>query len=273
MLTKLTKLIFNIIPENIAYSVTRFLASLPQKASLTRQDKEFLLHAKRIEFGSSNNSKIAWSWGEGPIVILVHGWGGCGAHMGGMATQIARKGFQAIAIDITAHGSSSGKRISFRMFSQDLAALVRSLDQSIYAYVGHSAGGLCMMAARELEGLHAKKYVCISAPKTAYPPIKLIIKKLGVSESVIHRYKVFLANQFNCQWEDITQRAFASDSQAELLLIYDAADRFVNHTDGDQIKLFWPTATLVKTQGNKHAKQISSPEIQEKVVGFLVESE
>ena len=90
------------------------------------------------------------------------------------------------------------------------------------------------MAGRELEGLGAKKYVCISAPQKPYPPINLIRKKLGVSELVIKRYKDFLAGQFNCRWEEITQRAYASEPEGQLLLIYDETDRFVEHTDGDR---------------------------------------
>jgi len=272
MLTKVIKLMINVIPEDAAYALTCFLAALPQKTHLKNQDKEILSQAKRIEFGP-NNSKTAWSWGEGPLVILVHGWGSCGAHMGVLATMLASKGFQSVAIDITGHGDSTGRRINFRDFYQDIGTLVRFLDQDVYACVGHSAGGLCMMAARELENLSAKKYVCISAPQKPYPPINLIRKKLGVSDAVIKRYKNFLADQFNCRWGDITRRVYSSDSESQLLLIYDKSDRFVDHMDGDEIKAYWPSATLVKTWGIKHSQQIRSPVIQEKVVEFLVDGE
>jgi len=271
MLTKVIKLMINIIPEDAAYALTCFLAALPHKTHLKNQDKAILSHAKRIEFGP-NNSKTAWSWGEGPLVILVHGWGSCGAHMGVLATMLASKGFQSVAIDITGHGDSAGRRINFRDFYQDIGALVRFLDQDVYACVGHSAGGLCMMAARELENLSAKKYVCISAPEKPYPPIKLIRKKLGVSDRVIRRYKKFIADQFNCQWYEITRHVYLNNLQSQLLLLYDDTDKTVDHTDGDEIKDHWPSAILVKTQGIKHSQQIRSPEIQEKVVEFIVDS-
>ena len=268
MLTKVIKPLFKIIPENAAYAVTRLLAAIPQKTTISKQDKAILSDAKRLEFGP-NKGKVAWSWGEGPLVILVHGWGSCGAHMGSLAKDVSAKGFQTVAIDITAHGESSGKRISFRKFSRDLAALVKFLDQDVYAYVGHSAGGLCTMAGRKLENLSAKKYVCISAPQTPYPPITVIRKKLAVSDGIVERYKNFLADQFNCSWEEITQQVYACEQESQLLLLYDESDRFVDHIDGDAIKACWPSATLFKTQGIKHSQQVWAPEIKEKVVSFL----
>ncbi|MGZ5446135.1 MAG: alpha/beta hydrolase [Thermoanaerobaculia bacterium] len=48
----------------------------------------------------------AWSWGEGPAVLLVHGWGGHAAQFQSFVEPLVRAGFRAIAFDAPSHGSS-----------------------------------------------------------------------------------------------------------------------------------------------------------------------
>jgi len=262
--------IIRFLPRNIAYALTRYLASLPQKPKLNDLDMAILTSARQIKFGPGNN-KTAWSWGKGPIVIVVHGWGSCGAKMGELALRIAGNGFEAIAIDITGHGYTPGKRISFKQFCRDIGELASYLEQEIYACIGHSAGGLCMMEARNPQQLEAKKYICISSPQKPYPALNMIRKKLQVPDSVIKHYQKYLASQFNCCWEEITQRVYWGDPNSQLLLLYDTSDSVVSHSDGDEIKACWSSSKLVKTQGISHSRQIHSTEIQNVVIDFLVD--
>jgi len=102
-----------------------------------------------------------------------------------LAIEIAKSGFRCVAIEVTGHGSSPGNRTGWAHFIEDVAALTRSLDQEVHAYVAHSAGGLTTMAARSLKAIQAKLYVCICAPSYPFPPIDVIRKRLNPGQGLI----------------------------------------------------------------------------------------
>ena len=46
------------------------------------------------------------SWGDGPPVYLVHGWGGCRAHLGVFVKPLVEAGHRVIAFDLPSHNES-----------------------------------------------------------------------------------------------------------------------------------------------------------------------
>ena len=42
---------------------------------------------------------VGWSWGEGPAVYLVHGWGSRGGRLTAYAQPVVQAGFRAIAFE------------------------------------------------------------------------------------------------------------------------------------------------------------------------------
>src|SRR5262245_3439937 len=46
-----------------------------------------------------------WKWGRGPVVLLVHGWSGRGAQLGGFVAPLVARGFSVVTFDATGHGA------------------------------------------------------------------------------------------------------------------------------------------------------------------------
>ncbi len=55
-----------------------------------------------------SNGVRAWSWGEGPLCLLVHGWQGRGAQLGAYIAPLAQRGYRVVTFDVEGHGSSPG---------------------------------------------------------------------------------------------------------------------------------------------------------------------
>src|SRR5262245_23744728 len=53
--------------------------------------------ARRIE---------TWTWGTGPSVLLVHGWGGRGTQLGAFVAPLVAHGFSVVTFDAPGHGAS-----------------------------------------------------------------------------------------------------------------------------------------------------------------------
>ncbi len=266
MLIKVAKFVINLVPEAMANSITRSLASMTQRPPISSFEREAMSQANRMSYGENN---VAWAWGAGPLVIFVHGWSGRAAQMAPLALHVANLGFRSVAIDVTGHGDSPKRHTRWDYFFRDIAALSQSLHEEVYAYVGHSAGALSMMAARALKGIHARRYACICAPSFPFPPIDVIRKKLNPKESVLEHYKKYIAEQFEATWEQLQAGCSYANAASDTLLVYDETDRFVDHSEGDKIQGLCPGARLIKTSAYSHQKILAAPELAQAVGEFL----
>lgn len=261
-----------LLPKNVQVSLAGFIASFVSSPSLRDDNREVLSRAKRFQFGD-NNRKVGWTWGEGPLVILVHGWGGRGSQMVPMAKYLANHGFEVAVFDAAAHGESRGWRVSFRDFATASAELVEVLDQSVHAFVGHSAGALGVMAGRRFESLQADRYVCLSAPRAPYVPIQILGNVLNPSEEVLDRLKTYYAQQLDLSWDEVDRcKAFEYMGQGRLLLIYDENDDEADPKDAERIQEVWPSATIIKTSELDHNQVLWDEDVFGEVCEFLQSS-
>lgn len=256
------------LPDRVAFFLVSRVAAKSQRPPVSPTQQQALEQATKIRYGDGV-SNVAWSWGRGPLVIFVHGWNGRAAQMAPMAVEVAKSGYRCVAIEVTGHGSSPGSKTGWSCFIEDIAALQRSIGGEVYAYVGHSAGALTMMAARVTQRVQASLYICICAPSHPYPPINVIRQKLDPKPGVIARYRNYIANQFGLGWEQLETGSAYLDVGSELLLFYDKTDRYISHGDGDIIKAWCPESTLIKTTGYSHGKILTAPELVHSIKKFL----
>lgn len=269
MLVRATRFAIKLLPDDAAFFAVRTLASRTQRPSLSPGERNAMALARKCRVGSDGNC-MAWSWGKsGPLVVLVHGWGGCAAQMAPLASNLANLGFRCLALDIRGHGDSPLRHTRWRYFVEDLASLQNSLGEDVYAYVAHSAGALTTMAGRRLAGIHARRYVCVCAPSHPFPPIDVIARKLAPRATVLDRYRDYLAQEFRSNWTGLVEGIAFADAGDEMLLVYDEGDRFVPHGEGDKIHAFCPGSRLVKTNRYGHAQILSAPELFEEIGHFL----
>lgn len=198
------------ISPSLAARLVIFLSSRPMRYSWPERERMQIEQAERIHYtGSKGTDNVAWSWGEGPIVLLVHGWASRGSQMATMAMAIAEAGFRAVAIDLTAHGASGGKIVGFKNISEDIALLAKQLGE-IHAVVGHSAGGVMAMGSRELAGMRAHCYAVLGSPVAPYPALAQIKKMLKVSDKTLEYCKKRFASQLGSTWNELEKgRAFS----------------------------------------------------------------
>ena len=267
MLVQAAKIAVTLAPDALGCAIVKALATRTRRLPPSDAEQAALASARRLNYGAENRH-AAWSWGQGPAVILAHGWGGAAAQMAPLAVQIASLGFQAIAIDITGHGASPGDRTRWEWLIRDVALAAQTFGP-LHAAVGHSAGGLAIMAARALKGLRAQRYACICAPSHPFPPVRRIQELLNPRPGVIARYQEYLASQFETDWATLRTGISYAGAGSELLLVYDQKDRFVPHGEGDRIKAVCPEVKLVKTRDFGHTRILGTPDLANLVGGFL----
>lgn len=91
-------------------------------------------------------------------LLLLHGILGQGTNLRTLARRFvdARPGWQAVLVDLRAHGQSQGVEgdDTITRAADDVAETVRTLSAPVHAVLGHSFGGkVAMLLAERLEGL------------------------------------------------------------------------------------------------------------------------
>lgn len=87
---------------------------------------------------------VAWRWGKGPTVLLVHGFEGSRAQFAAIIEALVARGFSAVALDAPGHGESTGDELTVVQY---VAAIEHALARlgPVHAVVGHSLGGAMTM--------------------------------------------------------------------------------------------------------------------------------
>lgn len=242
----------------------------PVSLPLRESDAGALAQAQAFRFGP-HGSLAGWRFGAGagPVVALVHGWGGQGTQFLRMARALAARGFEAIVIDAGNHGASGPAPMGFDRFMHDARALADHLGTMPFAWVAHSAAALAILAARRTHGIGAQAYVTLAAPFVPYVPLNRF-RSLGASEDAVDLVKPMLARQFQTDWEALESGiAWQADPAARLLAIYDAADTMVDAGDAERVRTAWTGCRTALTQGLGHNRLLGAGEVIDGTVDFL----
>lgn len=239
---------------------------LPPRA----EDEAALTRSRRIRFGVDGSLSASVFGDEGgPLVALMHGWGGQGTQFFRMAMNLAIAGYQAVVMDFGNHGEAAPAELGFDRFMIDARALADHLGTMPAAWVAHSAAALAILSARRTHGLSGQAFITIAAPFTPYVPLNRF-RSMGAGEDAIEAIKPLLAQEFACDWDALEAGlAWQRDDTARLLAIYDTNDAMVQVSDCERIAAVWPDCRIIRTGGYGHNRVLGADEVVEATLEFL----
>ena len=220
---------------------------------------------------SLNGRRLAvWRWGQGPAVLLVHGWGSRGARLASFVAPLTRAGFSVVTFDAPGHGASAGKLSSLPQFLAALEA-VATWFGPVEAVVAHSMGGAATALAMG-RGLAVGRAVFLAPAADPAGYSERFAEIVGLTPALLARMKAKIERRFGARWEEFDVLGAARKMTAPLLVFHDPEDRDVAWSDGAAIVAAWPGAELVSTGGLGHRRIVHDPAVVERAVAFLVRS-
>ncbi|MFZ1866436.1 MAG: alpha/beta fold hydrolase [Polyangiales bacterium] len=220
---------------------------------------------------SATTSRIAgmqaWSWGQGPTVLLVHGWNGRATQLGGFVKPLVDRGYRVVAFDAFGHGQSPGRRLSL----PELAVCVRQVTDElggVYAIIAHSLGGAATTLALA-EGLLIERAVFISPPADPRAFLETFGSVLGITSDVRSRLKQRIERRLAMPMEDMLVNVIARSMRVPVLVIHDRDDKEVPVEAGRSIAGAWPGAELLITEGLGHQRILRAERIAHVAVRFI----
>lgn len=248
------------------------------RAPRTRPDavaRACLGRARRVDFRLHGRRVAAWEWaGQGPAVLLMHGWGGHAGQLQAFVQPLLDAGLRVVAFDAPAHGASEGSRHGRRRVTFfEFAAALRLLEARLGPYAGlvaHSGG--CTAAALAMrQGWQPPPTLVFIAPFCEpHAAIAGFARQLGVSGEPVSRFSQRVAAWLGLQWRELDIAALPSDVPREaLLVIHDSADREVPLAQSQRLVDAWPGARLEVTHGAGHRRLLALPQVVASAAAFV----
>lgn len=224
--------------------------------------------ARAITVAGTPGPLSLYSWGQGPAVLLLHGWNGRGTQMGAFAAPLARAGYRALALDAPGHGLSAGNSTTLFEISDALQRTADTLGP-LAGVITHSFGA--MVLARALrDGLCVGRVVCIAPPARMSFLIDSFCTTLGAPARACADLTRRLQLRFGADIEtQVAADANAAGLSLPALIIHDRDDRDVPCQQGELLARAWPGARLMLTRGLGHNRILRNAAVLQASVDFI----
>jgi pimeloyl-ACP methyl ester carboxylesterase len=241
----------------------------PPRYAARPAEEAFLATGTRDTVRSEDQDLAVWKWGQGPAVVLAHGWGSRAGRFSALAGSLVEAGFQVVLFDAPAHGASKGEQASLPQFSRALRAVAEAAGP-VYGLVGHSLGGAAVSLAMS-SGLAANRVVLLAPPADVVLFSHAFAEHLRIPLRAHDAMRRNLESRLKVRWEELHIPTLARTMSAPALIVHDRNDEDVPYAHGEEIADAWPGAELLATSGLGHRSLVRDPEVIRRTIAFLTE--
>ncbi|GAA1667355.1 alpha/beta fold hydrolase [Glycomyces endophyticus] len=230
--------------------------------------------ASVFELDSLGTTLWGYDWGDGPLVYLVHGWGGSTGDFKFIAANLVASGYRVVAFDAPSHGNSGpgpwGDRHANGLHLVEAMSAVHQKFGDPHAVVGHSMGCLSAVHGLLMNGVDVDAVrLAMLAPfiggKEGFRDTIGAIVPVG--PRIMDRLAPLGEAKAGVKLDDFSLRGLEVGAPA--LVVHDRRDRPNPFRHGEAIAAAWPNAELMATEGLGHRKILVSPAVSSAVTQFV----
>jgi pimeloyl-ACP methyl ester carboxylesterase len=239
----------------------------PPRAEAPARESAALATARPGELRVDGKRVCTWSWGTGPTVLLVHGWGGRGAQLASFVEPLVARGFGVTALDAPAHGGSDGRQTTIPQMTSALHT-VAAAHGPVRGLVAHSLG--TVVATRAMAGgLSTEAAVFLAPPSDLLVPAARFATELGLSPRVLDLIRQRTEKRVGLPWSAFDLVRLAPRLRAPLLVFHDRGDGEIPWQSGSQVAQAWPGARLETTDGLGHRRILRDGAVVAEAAAFI----
>lgn len=207
---------------------------------------------------------------HGPVVLLVHGWGGHAGQMLALAQSLAAQGMRPVVIEMPAHGRSPGSQSTLPQFTRAIdyvCARLRQHGHTVRGLVAHSLGATAAayVASR---GLEMQRLVLIAPAASPPAYTRLFAHVFGLSEATRAAMQRRIEAREGILMPQFEPDAVGSRIRVPTLVVHDREDVINGFADGMAYAHAIRGAELLPTQGLGHRKLLKDAAVLGKVAIF-----
>jgi pimeloyl-ACP methyl ester carboxylesterase len=223
----------------------------------------------RIKYEGGELAVTAWG-SSGPVVLLMHGWGGARAQMTGFVDPLLFAGYRVVAFDQPGHGESDGKSTNLLEIAPTMD-LIAQHEGPFHAVIAHSFGTLITSYALvERSFPPPRRLVYFGSFNRLMDSLPRFQVLANLPDEIMEGLHDMLYEQFGrAVLEAITNEALTPRIDIPALMFHDVTDNVTPIEDSRTIARAWKQAQFIETEGLGHRGALQSRSIHEQVVSFL----
>ena len=215
------------------------------------------------------------SFGTGPVIYLMHGWGGSGAQLGSFVEPLRDHGFRIVVFDAPAHGASDPGpfgpgRTHALEFGHALEAVAGRFGPA-HAVIAHSMGAVPTLLAQVHGSMSIQHLVFLAPMRDLGTHFDRFAGQLGVGPRVRNAMTVETERRVGYPVAGIDVRVLARlAGPVPLLVVHDRRDRETSYEDSVSLVESWQgPARLISTDGLGHRRLLDDPHVIDETINFL----
>ena len=255
------------IPRLGAWAALRLFCT-PFPAKLSTPAKAFLDGSRRGSVKLQGLEIETFERGAGPTVLLLHGWNSHAASLRAFAGPLVDRDCRVLAVNLPAHGGSSGARTNMLECSRVIADLIRR-EAPVKGLITHSfAGPAALLALRDAPDLPVERVVTIGSPIDMDKVFRDYAIRFGLSAAIEMEFRDRIDRFFGEPFLDIDFPAVAASLGDRMLVVHDVEDADVPVVEARALARGEGVESFI-TEGYGHNRILRRDPVMERVVGFL----
>ena len=210
---------------------------------------------------------------DGPVVLLVHGWGGHAGQMRAMAQHLADQGMHPVIVDMPAHGRSAGMRATLPQFARVIEYVTARLAQqgaTVHAMVAHSLGAAAA-ACCVARSLPVARLVLIAPAASPPAYTQMFAQVFGLSEQTRDAMQRRIEAREGMLMAQFDALACGPRILLPTLVVHDRDDKVNPFADGEAYVAAVSGAALMATRGLGHRTILKDEAVLARVAQFLAD--
>jgi pimeloyl-ACP methyl ester carboxylesterase len=214
------------------------------------------------------------AWGDGPVVYLVHGWGGRASQLAGLVQPLTAAGFRVVMFDGPSHGVSGpgalGARSTHGLEQSRAFGEVVARFGPAHTVVAHSFGALTTLLTMKYGALSAGKLVLL-APMVEWATIVDGFQHtLGFGNRTRRHFDRLVPAQVGLPAADFSlNRLFEAVGPVPTLVVHDRHDTQTAYSDSAALAARLDHVDLVGTYGLGHLLLLRDRSVIQEVTDYL----
>jgi pimeloyl-ACP methyl ester carboxylesterase len=224
--------------------------------------------AEPITFRHGGETLAGFVLGEGPVVLLVHGWGERAATLGALVRPLVEGGYRVVGVDLPAHGDSSGHRTNILDEAEAVAHVIEELG-GVHGVVAHSMGGAVATYALA-QGAEVDRLVLIAPAVRLENAFDVFVRMTRLPRRAEKGLRRYIERRFGTTvWRDFAVDRLARNLPIAPLIVHDRNDEQIAFADGLMLATQWPGSRFVETEGLGHIKVLGDERVIDEVIYWM----
>ncbi len=233
-----------------------------------RRDEALLERAETFTLTAGEWRLPGYSWGDGPVVLLAHGWSSRVAHLAAFVEPLIAAGCRVVAAEMPGHGPGPGAESNLLQFELALLALDERVGPC-QGVIAHSGGALATTAALG-HGLRARRVALLAPMVRLERSVERFATAHDLDGPELQAFKDGMTERFgSALWEATSADLLAAGLTTPALLVHGRDDLEVPYEEATLLASAWPDSRLVTPEGLGHRRLLRDGAIIGAAVAFI----